>query len=241
MADNPQTPPATTTETTPAAPPNTPESRNPDGSLKNLLDSKPELTSKPEGEAKPNGEKPAEGEKKDDAGKVPDKYEPFKAPEGMELQPEAIAKFEPVAKELGLTQDQAQKLVDFYGETIKANAGDPQKAWNDLNATWRKDTIADREIGNGTDGLKPEVAQRINAAIDSMPEAVRTPFKEAMNLTGAGNNPAFIRAFDFLASKLPREGSLVTGRGASPAGQVAPGSGPKSAAQAIFPNLPSAR
>ncbi|ECV7263739.1 TPA: peptidase, partial [Salmonella enterica subsp. enterica serovar Strathcona] len=42
---------------------------------------------------------------------APEKYA-FTAPEGQELDTSALAQFEPVARELNLTQEQAQKLVD---------------------------------------------------------------------------------------------------------------------------------
>lgn len=240
MPDESNPTPAPTLEpvaATPQAPAsNTPESRNPDGSLKNLLEAKPEPTSKPDGEPEPKA-----GEPKPEEPKGTPAYEPFKAPEGYELDATLVEKFSPLAKELGLDQAGAQRLVDFYGEAALAAAEAPHQAFETMQADWRKDVIASKDLGNGKDGLKPEVAARINSAIDSLPEAIRQPFKEAMTLTGAGNNLAFIRAFDALAQKLPREGSLVSGKGPSAGGQTAPGAGPKSMAQAIFPNLNSAR
>ncbi|MGK3508138.1 exodeoxyribonuclease VII large subunit, partial [Escherichia coli] len=46
-------------------------------------------------------------------GLLQQKYE-FQAAEGVELDTEALKEFEPVARELNLTNEQAQKLVDAY-------------------------------------------------------------------------------------------------------------------------------
>ncbi|MDD1107598.1 peptidase, partial [Klebsiella pneumoniae] len=45
--------------------------------------------------------------------KAPEKYE-FTAPEGAELDSKAVELFEPVARELGLSNDQAQKLAGLW-------------------------------------------------------------------------------------------------------------------------------
>lgn len=48
---------------------------------------------------------------------APEKYE-FQAAEGVELDTEALKEFEPVARELNLTNEQAQKLVDAYPKIL---------------------------------------------------------------------------------------------------------------------------
>ena len=57
-----------------------------------------------------------------------------------------------------------------------------------------------------------------------------------MDLTGGGDHPAILKALKIIGTRIG-EGKLVTGAGPSPTGQ--PGSKPKNAAQALFPNLPS--
>ncbi len=42
----------------------------------------------------------------------------FQAAEGVELDTEALKEFEPVARELNLTNEQAQKLVDAYPKIL---------------------------------------------------------------------------------------------------------------------------
>jgi hypothetical protein len=57
-----------------------------------------------------------------------------------------------------------------------------------------------------------------------------------MDITGAGNNPAFIRAFFKLAQQVT-EGRHVAGRGPSTAGQSNPSAAPRTAGEALYPNL----
>jgi len=179
--------------------------------------------------------KPADSEKKPaEASVVPDKYE-FKVPEGAQLNEALIAEATPLFKEMGLSQENAQKLFDFHNKAIADVASAPGKAYEDLRTSWRNDTVANKELGDGK-ALRPEVQANIAKAIDSLPNA--KDFRAAMDLTGVGDNPAFVAAVNHWAKALA-EGTLVRGGNPSPAGQAAPGAGPKSAAQAMYPGLPS--
>lgn len=189
---------------------------------------------KSDGDKKPDAKT---DDKKSDAPVVPDKYE-FKAPEGYEINDEVIADATPIFKELNLTQDQAQKLFDVYAKHATKSQEALVEHFETMRADWRKEIISDRTIGNGTDGLAPEASQNIAALKNHLPPELKASFEDAMNLTGAGDNPAFIRAMSILG-KAFREGTHVRGGNPSPAGQRSPNSGPRSAASAIFPNLPS--
>ena len=49
---------------------------------------------------------------------VPEVYD-FAVPEGFEaLDEQTLAKFDPIARELNLNQEQAQKLVELYGGAV---------------------------------------------------------------------------------------------------------------------------
>ena len=130
--------------TTPAAAVDTPEDGTASGDSAN--------GDNPAGEEKPGTEKTAEelaAEKaeKDTADKAekdkkpaaPEKYE-FAAPEGQALDANALAVFEPIAKELGLTQEQAQKLVDIYPQIQQQQA----EAWSKQVADWGEQVKADK-------------------------------------------------------------------------------------------------
>lgn len=164
---------------------------------------------------------------------VPEAYD-FKAPEGATLDPKVIEAASPIFKELGLSQDAAQKLVDFYSaQTTKINA-DLIKSVEDMRASWRDAVMKDPEIGTKIDSVKVELGR----AKDRLPAEVRTAFDTALNETGMGDHPAIVRAlYEF--SKLVNEGTHVTGGAPSPLGQNSKGVAQRpTIAGALYPNLP---
>lgn len=219
---------------------NDPNSRSPDGTIKDQ--SNPSLTPTPPPEPKvdpnaPPDPKPAEpGPKPDASTGAPDKYEAFTAPEGHTVDAAAIEAVTPIFKELNLSQAQSQRLVDFYNERMIAAAKAPAEAVEIMREAWRNEVKADKDIG----GKLPEVKATIGKALDSLGDPTLTAaFKSAMDLTGAGDHPAFVKAFYKLSLALG-EGTHVNGGGPSPHGQSKTGAAAKpSAAQAMYPTLPS--
>lgn len=171
---------------------------------------------------------------------APDKYTDFKVPDGFQLDPDAIAKATPVFKELGLNQDAAQKLVDTYRELTEQAVAAPREAYLKLTSDWLKEAQDHPDL-RGKLGPGQEVNVRIGQLLSSLPDQkLASDFREAMDLTGVGNHPAFIRVFDHVA-KLLTEGKHVAGNGPSPGGQSRPGaSSQPGAAAAIWPGLKSA-
>ncbi|QPT15226.1 peptidase [Serratia rubidaea] len=142
---------------------------------------------------KENGDKPD----KDDKPAAPEKYE-FSAPEGQELDANALSVFEPIAKELGLSQEQAQKLVDIYPQLQQQQA----EAWSKQVADWGEQVKADKEIGGDNFNASVGAAQR---ALDQFgnPE-----LREYLNASGLGNHPALVR-FCAKVGKSMAEDSIV--------------------------------
>jgi hypothetical protein len=180
---------------------------------------------------------------KTDAPVVPETYAAFKAPDNYTIDPAAIAEAAPIFKELGLTQDQAQKLVDAQIRREIALAKAPDKAVTDMRNGWRGQVEADAELKatvdknsgkTGMDAVKINIARTLSV----LPIDLQVDFKDAMNLTGAGDHPAFVKAITTLAAFVT-EGSHVTGSGPSQHGQVKPGAPTKpDVAAAMYPTLP---
>lgn len=230
MSDEAQTPPGA----------NQPEARTETGEIKDQQ-AAPKEASKgaTELEPKPEEKKPTEKSKTEESkapAGAPEKYEAFTVPEGYELNEKVGTEISALFKELNLPQVAAQKLVDFYAAKAVEAMDAPYKLYEETRNGWRDTIVKDPAIGNGTDNLKPEVQALIGKAIDSLPNAKE--FREAMDLTGAGDNPAFVKAFYELAKRLPSEGTHVAGKGPSTHGQAEPGKLPRSAASALYPNLP---
>jgi hypothetical protein len=137
-------------------------------------------------------------------------------------------------KELGLTQADGQRLMDLYGKELVEAETAPYRVWQETQEKWRTEIKADPDLGGKLD----QVRETVSRALDSLGDPKLTrEFKEAMEFTGAGNNPAFIRAFYKMAS-------MITEGKAAPAGQPSPAARPGGArpslAQSMYPQLPSA-
>lgn len=120
---------------------------------------------------------------------IPEKYE-FTLGEGRSLVPELIDAVSPVFKELGLTQDNAGKLVGAYDKVAQALEA---KAESDFQAFMKKTAESNiaaikKEWGNEYDTNMP-VANRAIARFLS------DNAKKALEDSGLGNNPEFVKAF----------------------------------------------
>lgn len=168
---------------------------------------------KPDGETKEPGkevDKPAEGEPKegDDKDKKPDgapeKYE-FKPAEGQELDETALKEFEPIARELNLNQEQAQKFVDLYASKIVPQLQQQQvEQWTKQTEQWAVDAKADKEIGGDNMTVNVGLAQKAFDQFGS-PE-----LKEYLNTTGLGNHPEIIRAFMKVGKAMSEDSMVMT-------------------------------
>lgn len=185
-----------------------------------LNDPKPELKTEPK----------AENKKAEPPG-APEKYADFKAPEGFEIDPKALEEATPLFKELGLSQEKAQKVVDFYAKLNQQAAEAPVQLWKDTQEAWVDEIKSDPEIGGKLDLVR----QTVSKAIDGLGPELAVEFRKAMDFTGAGNNPAFVKGFYAMAKQLT-EGSFVRGGGPSSEGQGNQGR-PQNAAKALYPNL----
>jgi hypothetical protein len=142
-----------------------------------------------------------------------------------------------IFKGLNLTQAQGQQLVDFYVKHTSESANAPYEAWNKMQDDWVKEVKADPELGPKLNEVKTTLSRAIDV-VSGGDTKLATAFRDAMDYTGAGNNPAFIRMFYKLA-QMVTEGKHVAGGGPSPQGQTNKQQ-PMSAAGAMYPTLPRA-
>lgn len=117
----------------------------------------------------------------------PDTYADFELPEGMELDVAAMELAIPVFKDLGLTQEQAQKLTDVYAAQVQAGSQKQIDDFNQLMTDWQTQTKNDSEIGGDKFDENVKVAQ---AAINKY----GTPeLKQLLEQQGVGNHPEVVR------------------------------------------------
>ncbi len=149
----------------------------------------------------------------------------FVLPEGVQIDEKAMGEAAVLFKEVGLEQDQAQKLLTFAANREKAIAEAGVNAYVALQTKWVSEIKADPEIGG--DKLPASLADAARA-IDRLGGQ---DLRAAMDLTGAGNNPAIVKALVRMGQML-KEDRFASGNGAAPAAA-------KSPAETIYGNDPA--
>ena len=157
-----------------------------------------------------NSEGNTEGDPAEKPQGAPEKYE-FTPPEGKEFDAEIIGNFSEVARELNLTQDAAQKLVESMGPKIAERQLAQVEA---IRNEWAQQSQTDKEFGGDKLNENMAVAKK---ALDSF----GTPeLRTLLVQSGLGNNPEVIR-FMFRAGKAISEDTFVgnsPGAGGKPSG-----------------------
>ncbi len=155
------------------------------------------------------GEEGKEGDEK--ASVVPEKYE-FTAPEGFEgaLDTAALEQFEPVARELGLSQEQADKLVKLHADSIQQGAKQQRDSYAAQVETWQKELRSDPEFG----GAKFD--ENLGYAQKAVKQFGGDAFIEALEATGMGNHPAFIKAFSQVGKSMSEDKLHIGGQSQGP-------------------------
>lgn len=114
-------------------------------------------------------------------------YADFTMPEGMTLDPAQLEAAAPLFKELGLNQEQAQKLVDFQAAQVQAGQQGQLDAFNQLKTDWVEQAKKDPEIG----GAKFD--ENIGDAKRAISKFGNEGFTKLLNDFGMGNHPEVIR------------------------------------------------
>lgn len=160
----------------------------------------------------------------------PIEYKDFTLPKDVVLDPKLLSEIKVDFANAKLTQEQAQGLVDKHVAAVKASVESNVAAFNQMQTEWRNEVMADPQIGGAN--FESKTVPAIAKAIDTFcpDEASRKAYRDAMTLTGMGNNPAHVRFMARLGA------SLMEGQ---PASGAPPVKGPKtfdSIASNIYPN-----
>jgi hypothetical protein len=151
---------------------------------------------------------------------VPEKYE-FKQPEGVAMDAELLGEFEGIAKELKLSQEEAQKVTDIGAKLAQKWEAKQADVIQQAAAEWVTQATSDKEFGG------EKLTESLAVAKKAL-NAFGTPELRAL-LDGSrlGNHPEVIR-FMVRAGKAISEDRMVTG-----------GTGPKAnadTAKTLYPN-----
>lgn len=155
----------------------------------------------------------AEGESKPEEKQevVPEKYEAWKLPEGMELNQQMSDEFTTAAKELKLTQEQAQKLVDIQVKYSNAVMDEALANYKATTEGWKSDSI--KTFGS-------ELNQQLSYSKKALDTFGNPGLVKLFDETGLGNHPDVIR-FCGAVGKLIGEDKFGEGQKRAPTKSVA--------------------
>lgn len=114
-------------------------------------------------------------------------YADFDLPKGLEMNAELLEQAIPVFQELGLSQEQAQKLVDIQAKHIEASQQGQQDAFNQLKLDWIEQAKNDKEIGGD------KFDENVATAKDALSKFGNEGLTKLLNDFGIGNHPDVIR------------------------------------------------
>lgn len=145
-----------------------------------------EQPAKPGDPAKPEDGKP-KGTGDDKPQGAPEAYTDFKLPEGMDMDADVLGEFTGLAKELNITQEAAQKLIDLQGKIATKQADEYQAAVIKQGQDWAAEVKNDPELGG--ENYEKSVA----SAVKVIQAFGDDGLKELLNTSGLGNHPALFK------------------------------------------------
>lgn len=132
---------------------------------------------------------------------APEKYE-LKPQEGQEFDGEFLKAYEDVARELNMSNEAAQKILDKVAPVIQQRQMARIEA---VRNEWAEAAKVDKEFGG--DKLNENLA----IAKQGVEKFATPELKEMLNQTGLGNNPEVVRLF-YRVGKAISEDTFVGGQ-----------------------------
>lgn len=148
---------------------------------------------------------------------APETYE-FKAPEGAAFDDHVIGQFSEVAKELNLSQEAAQKVLDKIAPAL---AEKQSRMIESVRTEWAESARADKEFGG------QKLSENLAVAQKALNQFGTPELRALLNESGLGNHPEIIRAFYRAGKAISEDGFVPGGRSAAPADP----------AKRMFPNM----
>ena len=150
---------------------------------------------------------------------APEAYTDFTIPEGTEVVPETMSQFTVVAKELGLSQVNAQKMIDLAANSNAAALAKQKADWVTIREGWVNELKTDKEFG----GAKlQETEARAKRTITTFGSPA---LKDFLNATGYGDHIELVK----FCAKV----DIATGEDIMVQGE--PGGDKKTAAEVLYP------
>lgn len=136
--------------------------------------------------------------------KAPEKYD-LKIPEGSPLDATHLERTAAFAKERGLSNEEAQALLERDNKTVAGYLDGQKKLVEDERKAWLTTAKSDKEIGGDNHGRKVELAQRVIARFGT--EALQDVLKR----TGFGDYPELVRVFSRIGEAMSEDQLILPG------------------------------
>lgn len=152
-------------------------------------------------------EKPADG--------APEAYEEFKAPDGIELDPEVMPEVHEIFKELGLSQDKAQEVFEKFLGIQQKLAGTPEQQ---MQAAEQQIVALNTRLAEECKNLPgiggEKFAESLSIASKVMQNFGTPEFRSLIAYTGVGSHPEFFKMMVAIGSKMSPDNFVQGGEGA---------------------------
>ncbi|HAR04270.1 MAG TPA: hypothetical protein DCR72_01620 [Pseudomonas sp.] len=132
----------------------------------------------------------------------------------MELDTEVLDSFKGIAKELGITQEAAQKLIDLQGQLEAKRAVAQQQQLAEQAQQWADAVKADKEIGG------ENYDKSVATAVKAIEQFGSPELRNLLSETGIGNHPELVK-FCHRIGKALSEDNLVMGGNQKPSARTA--------------------
>lgn len=151
-------------------------------------------------------EAPKEGAEKApvEAKVVPEKYD-LKLPDGSALNPARVEKIALFAKENGLSQDEAQRVVERESDAVADFAKGQNENYERTKSQWLESSKSDSEIGG------EHLKESVHVANSVIEKYGSTALRENLNATGLGNHPELIRMMVKIGREMGPDKLVVAG------------------------------
>lgn len=127
-------------------------------------------------------------------------YAAFDLPEGMSIDDTVLADASQIFKDLGLTQDQSQKLVEFHASQVQAESQRQVDSFNQLMNEWQTQTRSDSDIGGD------KLEENVGFARVALDKYGTPELSQLMEDHGVGNHLEIIRFMSLVGRSLREDG-----------------------------------
>lgn len=132
------------------------------------------------------GDKPDESADAKPADVVPEKYE-FTLPEGFVLDEQVLEQATPILKEIGLTNEKAQKVANLFAQIRQSEAQAMQQSIEKQQSDWIKSVESDKEFGGANFKANIQIARQ------GLSQFATPELRQFLEDTGLGSHPEVVR------------------------------------------------